>query len=453
MVRISKASNLRENESSRESQRRDIQAWADDNHVHIVDWIEEDGVSGFKAGTKRPKVDEAIKRIGNGEADGLVAWRLDRFLRQGSREFYKYWDRLEKVGGQFATVKDAFPFDTTTPIGVIMLTLTLELAKMESIARSERTTSWHEGRTEKVLPPVGPRLYGYTRDDSKGNRCKSQLIKVDEEAKVVVKLAELAFETNGNLAALKRYADSENVKGTRNKELSCNGIKTMLTNEVLAGYRIIDGEWKQGTWDAILTLEQSQGLKTMFADAARKSNLTDGKPVHFLSTIMRCGNGECNGRMRTKSAGAKRDRRRYVCRECSTSIDMTEADKIVGKAIVRKLDRKSWQALQMAGRTAAPEVTERIKSQQERLALKLKAKEIEFDEWCMLRDILNEQVAEAATRQSVELPNVEDVAKEWPTMLMDDKRMIATAAIGSLRITPAQPNVPTHERIKLKWVA
>jgi DNA invertase Pin-like site-specific DNA recombinase len=443
MVRISKASNLRENETSRESQEREIRQWGEANDVEIVAILVEDGVSGFKPGTKRPKVEEAFRRIGNGEADTIVVWRLDRFLRQGSREFYKYWERLDAMGGQFAVVSGLVTFDTSTPMGVILLTLILELAKMESMARSERTSSWHDGRVGKVLPPVGPRPYGYDRKPN-------LLVKNDAEAKVIKDLAKMAACTNGNLAALKRYADSQGIKGTRNVALSCNGIKTMLTNEVLAGYRIIDGEWKQGEWEAILTLEQSQSLKAMFSDAARKSNYTSGKPVHFLSTLMRC---HCGGRMRTKSAGAARARRRYQCRECPTSIDMEFADSTIGKAIVKKLDRKAWMALQMAGRVAAPAITARIQREQEELAAMLKAGDIKFDEWKALRLALNETLEQASTRQAVELPNVDDVAKAWPSMTTEHKRMIATAAIESLVIVPAHPELAPHDRIKLEWVA
>lgn len=445
-IGIARVSKSRENETSTETQAAEIRAYGLAQGIDIIDVLIEDGVSAFKPGTKRPVVEQAFARIGNGEADTLVVWKLDRFLRQGSREFHKYWNRLDALGGQFAAVKDHF--DTTTPVGVIILTIILELARMESIVRSERATAWHGGRNREtqerafVLPPIGPRPYGYDRKPN-------ALLKNEDEAKVVTDLAKLAIINQGNLAALKRYADEQGVIGTRNKPLSERGIKTMLTNEVLAGYRIIDGEWMRGAWEGIISRDQSEALKAMFDDAARKSNYTDGKPVHFLSTIMRC---HCGGRMRTKSAGSKRDRRRYQCRDCPTSIDMGYADKAVGAAITKKLDRRAWKALQIAGRVAAPAVTARIQREQEELAEMLKAKVIGFEEWKALRLTLNEDIELAATKQAVKLPDVDDVATAWPSMVTEHKRMIATAAIDTLIIEPAAPDLAPHDRIKLKWV-
>lgn len=447
-IGIARVSKSRDNETSLDTQAAEIRAHGKAHGINIIDVLFEDGVSAYKPGTKRPVVEEAFRRIGNGEADTLVVWKLDRFLRQGSREFHKYWERLTTLGGEFASVKDQF--DTTTPVGVIILTIILELARMESMARSDRATSWHDGRNGStlerafVLPPVGPRPYGYDRKPN-------TLVVNEREAKVVRKLANMAVASNGNLAALRRYVDEHGIIGTRSVALTDRGIKTMLINPVLAGYRIINDAWVPGEWEGIISLEQSQALIAIFADSSRKYNHTGSKPVHFLSTIMTCA---CGGRMRTKALGkARKDsgRRRYVCRTCYCSIDMESADKTVGEAILSKLDRKAWKALKMGGRTAATDVTARVQREQEELAQMLKEKVIGFDEWKAMRSLLNEALAEAATRQAVELPDVDDLAKAWPAMTNADKRMIATAVVAKLTIGPTAPGLATHDRITLEW--
>src|SRR4051794_10467755 len=82
-------------------QREAIQRWADYKGVRIADWHFDEDESG---GTQdRPGLVAAIDRAVNGETDGIVAWKIDRFSRYtegGLRDLH----RLEEADARLAFV-------------------------------------------------------------------------------------------------------------------------------------------------------------------------------------------------------------------------------------------------------------------------------------------------------------------------------------------------------------
>ena len=97
----------------------------------LVATVADVGVSGSKPPAKRPGLSEALDRIARGQADLLVALRLDRLGRDAV-------DVLHLTKTTDVALVD-FPADLTTPAGRMVLTVLAGAAELERGLISERT--------------------------------------------------------------------------------------------------------------------------------------------------------------------------------------------------------------------------------------------------------------------------------------------------------------------------
>lgn len=84
-------------------------------------------VSGRKA--RRPVLDEAIARVGRGEAAGVIVAQLDRLSRMEMSEALATIKRVEDLGGQVVSVAENF--DPTTPEGRMVRNIFLSVGSLE----------------------------------------------------------------------------------------------------------------------------------------------------------------------------------------------------------------------------------------------------------------------------------------------------------------------------------
>jgi len=107
-------------------QRDAITRWASAHGVAIDAWHEDLDQSGGKM--RRPAFDELLARIESRETDGVVVAKLDRFGRSlvGSLEALK---RIDDAGAKFVSASESF--DTSTPVGKLVMRMMLSLAEFE----------------------------------------------------------------------------------------------------------------------------------------------------------------------------------------------------------------------------------------------------------------------------------------------------------------------------------
>ena len=160
---------------SEKVQLESIEAWAKMKGHEIVQVHAELDVSGGT--TNRPKLNEAMRRIENGDTEGLVVWRLDRLGRTlvGTLELI---ERIDKRGAIFASVSD--DFDISSHNGRLVLRIMLSIAQWEL----ERIrASWAEAQSQAVqrgihISPVPPT--GYKRSivghSAKGRAIQGPLV-------------------------------------------------------------------------------------------------------------------------------------------------------------------------------------------------------------------------------------------------------------------------------------
>jgi DNA invertase Pin-like site-specific DNA recombinase len=96
----------------------------------------DDGRSG-RTGRSRPNPEEALRRLDAGEADVLVATRLDR-LGRSVIDLGRLLDRSSR-GGWSITLLDGVGLDTTTANGKLVGRILCSVAEWESDMIGERT--------------------------------------------------------------------------------------------------------------------------------------------------------------------------------------------------------------------------------------------------------------------------------------------------------------------------
>lgn len=118
-----------------EAQRRAIEAACAAKGWELVSVLEDAGASGGSLG-KRPGMTEALSRLAAGEADVIVAAKLDRFSRSVA-DFARLIDRAG--AGRWAIAALDVDIDMTTPSGELMAMVIAAMAQYERRLIGQRT--------------------------------------------------------------------------------------------------------------------------------------------------------------------------------------------------------------------------------------------------------------------------------------------------------------------------
>ena len=189
------------------AQRDRLAAYATAHGFDLVAVVEDAGVSGRVAPDKRPEMARALARIRRGEADGLVAIKLDRISRS-TRDVLALADDAQRLGWRLVTVSEAL--DTGSATGRFTLTILAALAELERAQISERTQAAlaqvaREGRQRSRHAP-----FGYRTEAQAGS--KARLVEDPAEQGILRTILDLDADGLG----ARRIANTLNQSGTTN---------------------------------------------------------------------------------------------------------------------------------------------------------------------------------------------------------------------------------------------
>jgi DNA invertase Pin-like site-specific DNA recombinase len=189
------------------AQRERIAAFAT-AHGYALLRVEEDaGVSGRLPPRRRPAMAGALEAIRAGEADGLVALKLDR-LSRSTRDTLSLVEGAERAGWRLLSVSEAL--DTGSAAGRMVVTILAALAQMEREQIGERTSMGmeqvaREGRARSYRLPFGFRVEGSDSTTlAAGDR--SPLVKDSEEQAILSRMLALAAQGLGSRRIAKALA-------------------------------------------------------------------------------------------------------------------------------------------------------------------------------------------------------------------------------------------------------
>ncbi|WP_325051076.1 recombinase family protein [Lentzea atacamensis] len=111
--------------------------------------------------TDRPDLQKAMQWAKSNMIDVLLVYRVDRFSRS-LRDTVSLLEELDKVGVAFRSATE--PFDTSTPVGRMMVNLLAMFAQFERDLIVDRVTAGMERAADNGQWKGGPPPYGYKTD-------------------------------------------------------------------------------------------------------------------------------------------------------------------------------------------------------------------------------------------------------------------------------------------------
>jgi len=443
-VRVSRVQG-REGDSfqSPTKQRDEIEMWAKLRGVRVVDVYEELDASG-KEGSHRPELAAAMKRVEQGDVDGLVVAKLSRFGRSVP-DGLKLVKRIHDAGGEFAALD--LGIDPTTSAGKLVLTFFLALAEWEL---EQRRDEWREVRRRAHADGVhlAPAPVGYTKSRRK------RLQRDPATADAVLR----AFERRMKGDTLAAIADGLREAGV---QISRAGVRELLHNRAYIGEAGGDG-WLPAH-EAIVPVEVFEAVQSRVG----------AKPIHdgtiaaqgMLTRLIYCAG--CGQRLAVGASKARRDGTkpaRYVCRGYSKDGRCPAP----GAAMAAVVDDYVRECITTALADGTLRATQDAIARYNAVAERVTDAEDELEMWMADEDSkpgvrrkmiqTAEARLDAARAALAETPAPESAVEPdsllWDKWDIEDERAFCRQVISEVRLRRGGKGgaaLPIHERIEIRW--
>lgn len=205
---------------SLDAQRDKLRTYAHDNNLQIVNWYEDEGVSGRKLIKNRPALQRMIQDAERGKFEHIIFIKLDRFFRSVA-EYHECMKRLGDVTWDATEEK----YDLTTASGRLLVNSKLMVAEYEADTTGERIIFNNDYKVKTGQPLSGKVPYGF------------KIIKTDNGKRIV-----LDEETKDQaLSIINYYLKTNSLNGTvqYSRDFHFFGTPTnlrkYLTNTMLYG--------------------------------------------------------------------------------------------------------------------------------------------------------------------------------------------------------------------------
>lgn len=425
----------RDTESSIANQLREMRQLCQLNGWEIVGEYSDRGRSAFKVEVEREGFEEAMTMIESGQANHLVVWKLDRMTRN-ARGWVKINERLETADATFASQSEPW-FDTSSPIGYALVGLMVALAEMEAEGIQGRILMWHRGRIESLMPPVGPRPYGYDREKA------NQLTINESEATVIREMVSRVLKGD-SLTTIARNLTALGIPtATGGTNWAVATIRGIVTNPTIAALVDCDGSYVgSDKWDAII----EPATWELVANVLPSDGPTRIYERQLLSQLIHCA--KCGEHM---SAIYQTKGRRYKCVGCTNSIRQDLTDDVVSEWILDNVSDSEWQSLRTQGRGTDPRVVDELQGRIHELWIEraTNPNRIHKDVYESTMAQLESQLSAAMDEPAVKLPDVDSLHDGWATMSNDDQRLVIKALALNVKVHPYAKGCTLAKRIKV----
>ena len=285
--------------------------------------------------------------IRDGRVNTILCTPLDRIGRS-TKDAIHFIEFLGEQGVEFVCLRQNF--DTTTPSGKLLFTISAALAEHEREQTGERTREAALARAERGLWNGG-QILGYDLYPER----EGYLVPNEEEAAVV----EFAFETYLDCGSIAETARRLNHNGFRTKsytsrrgrehpgrDFRLTAVQHLLKNPVYIGKRRVPGSGSEdggsvrlveAVWDPIVEARVFDQVQKLMRQNAR-SNRNGAKPirhVYSISGLLCCG--RCGTAMHGASGNGHQGSKYhyYVCRskDCRLRISAPEIESVILKRL------------------------------------------------------------------------------------------------------------------------
>lgn len=327
-IRVSTAVQFEKGNSVPEQKRR-LQAYCESRDWNDYDFFIDPGHSG--SNMERPALQKLLRNISR--YDLVLVYKLDRLSRNQRDILYLIEDVFLKNNVDFNSITENF--DTTTPVGKLMLSIMGAFAELERQQINERMTMGRLAAAEKGKWRGGsgvPTGYRYS-PKSKGG---SGRLEIDEASapfvKIMFSLADKGHTMNHICEEVGRMG------------FSLSGayvVKTILTNPIYIGMQRYGGKVYPSDHEPLIDKELFDRVQE-FVQTREKPSM---KSKHLLTGFLYCSCGS-----RVCYHGIKKNGRRYDYYECYTRMShgrMKKAEKCPNKIWrMKDLEDAVWNVLE-----------------------------------------------------------------------------------------------------------
>jgi site-specific DNA recombinase len=294
----------------------------------VVDTYVDDGYSA--GSTNRPAYQRMISDLKNGKINLLLVTDLSRLSRNIS-DFCDLYKQLGKYKANFLSIKEQF--DTSTPIGEMMVFNMVNLAQFERKQTSERISMNFHSRALRGLVNGGNPLLGYDRDPSNpGKRI------VNEAEAILVRKIFQMYDEGQSQSSIAEQLTKEGEKrkdwnGRKYRHIkdgrwTLNAIQNILKNYAYVGKREVNvgnkkekqeylKAWQQyqivpASWEPIIDEAKYIRVQKRMAEAYKmeRTRFSNGKcRTYLVSGKIKCGH--CGMALIGQSAHGKNKVHRY----------------------------------------------------------------------------------------------------------------------------------------------
>lgn len=413
-------------------------------------------LSAYKVGVVRPDFEALLEDFAAGRIDGIVAYDVDRFVRQPMdlERAIALYDR--RPGSVFATVQG--DIDLSTSDGRTFARMLVAMGNKSSMDTSRRVKRKHLDLARRGLPVGGNRPFGWAEDG----------LTIKPEEAELIRRAAVDVLAGASLHGICRQWNEMGVTTPTRRIRKPNRIplvaggnpwrstplKSVLLNPRLAGWRSYHGEiatgfageLMRGQQEPILTDDQWRAVVAVLTDPSRGGvHAHPGARKYLLSGIVRCAS--CSSMLRGNNQ-QKKNTFGYGCPARTNGgcgkvgVSGPQLDAHVTVLVLDHLAERNlhhapspWPRVQEleAVRGQLAELSHGYSTRQisARIFMPLVA-DLERQE----NDLLDEQ--SGWMRQQIKVTNAStDVVSEWETMSLDRRREIVGSVLQAVLVRPA----------------
>jgi len=223
-----------------EDQIAELRAFAKQENLNITDVFIEKQSAKIPG---RPIFGEMLKKIEDGEANGILAWHADRLARNsvdGGRIIY-----LLDIG-KLASLKFPTLWFENTPQGKFMLNIVFGQSKYYVDSLSENTKRGLRQKVKRGEYP-GPAPIGYINDS------RTKTVVVDrKKAKIIRRAFELYAEGNSRLEDISNFLAQRGIMSRGGKRIHKTRATFILSNPFYTGLFRYSKELHEGKYEPII---------------------------------------------------------------------------------------------------------------------------------------------------------------------------------------------------------
>lgn len=254
---------------SLDAQRDKLQEYADKHHLKIVEWYEDEGISGRKLIRKRPALQRMLHDAQDGKFDRIIFIKLDRFFRSVA-EYHECMKVIDPVVWTATEEK----YDLSTANGRAFVNMKLTIAELEADQTSERIKLVNDYKVKTGQALTGGRVQGLGHTVLKIDGIKKVVRDLNNE-KLVIDIIE-HFLTYQNKRQAMLYVNDK-----YHRDITYRQVTSLLSNTKLYGYHKGNPDYCEAYIDKATFDEIQEILKKNIKDTGTKN-------IYLFTGIIDC---------------------------------------------------------------------------------------------------------------------------------------------------------------------